>query len=699
MRYPRIAEIFIKVSFKNKDSIFNNIFTNDEETGESFAKMLANSILVINEANKVTIAKEIELSKTLETPSNTQSSLKSIQILDYLIGLLESYTVTKSWSKIHVFLYFFANLTENHSITIEYLLEKQLLLKLLDFYLQEKSPLFKVSQSRVIMGNSVVKAKFYQLFRTFFNLLRFYRTPYFSKGPTEPEDFIPIQGKEYILGEAESSILESDDFYKKSIEDSYCNTLVSKIIGYMSFENLDLTKRFCKELLDHLNANLNNGVSKVAEFLQLCTYFLSQNDTFAHCRLVTILGGYYLDFTGGVYFEYQHDFLRIGNKIKPLLELMIDNYSACLADEYMKKVISFYEMCLSSEVISSFVNASYGRSLGTKFSYLMKLEEEVENRNALSSKSIDKTQKEWIEKKLELYKYMEELKTNNKILFEPYYPDCPIDKVHFTITTLSEIKAENVVIAIIKSYVDLNKIEREKQEELYAQANYYSALDESKTTDEQQNFSKEAIINEDKQKEFKYIGETLDGDNLHPLSLVKDKKKDIISLLSEGLQLIHCIVPGFTFENVFCLTESVIVINASNKDYRVEGTVFQVDNQILSNTFTYKSIEGPDGLEFLFNVVRKRANEVFPDLIFDVAAFEIEKEKKSTGTNGANSNSDPAKTVPALPQFPSTQTNEPIIEEVGDDELANFMCNNCFKNIQLKDNMINCPKCHRSPWG
>ena len=48
MRYPRIAEIFIKVSFKNKDSIFNNIFTNDEETGESFAKMLANSILVIN---------------------------------------------------------------------------------------------------------------------------------------------------------------------------------------------------------------------------------------------------------------------------------------------------------------------------------------------------------------------------------------------------------------------------------------------------------------------------------------------------------------------------------------------------------------------------------------------------------------------------------------------------------------------------
>jgi hypothetical protein len=118
----------------NKQYILESIFSSDENMNLAFKNFLLNTINVSISNNTE------EVSSYLSNPNmdNVIEKPGAIKLLDMLLELLPQ-DVSKSWLKMVYYLELWENIaTESNPILMAYLFKREMISKLIDFFLSER---------------------------------------------------------------------------------------------------------------------------------------------------------------------------------------------------------------------------------------------------------------------------------------------------------------------------------------------------------------------------------------------------------------------------------------------------------------------------------------------------------------------------------------------------------------------------------
>jgi hypothetical protein len=179
--------------------------------------------------------------------------------------------VSKSWLKMVYYLELWENIADkSNPILMAYLFKREMIAKLIDFFLQKDSPLYKKGESRNEFGSKNVVPKFAPLNNAVSFLLKY------SK-----ENNIE-------MSENDKQILMCRHFYKKAIRDSYNNSALSKILSLLMYNNLEFSKKKIFMLMEVVNNGIS--LSDAKDVFDLLFNVIAIEDNYTHIRLEWIFG-------------------------------------------------------------------------------------------------------------------------------------------------------------------------------------------------------------------------------------------------------------------------------------------------------------------------------------------------------------------------------------------------------------------------
>lgn len=142
--------------------------------------------------------------------------------------------------------------------------------QLLDFVLGEKSPLFKVGETRIVMGGSYAQANFSSLMKVISEMIG-------AKSLIE----------QYPLSLIVQQMMSSGIILAKIVEDNAQNKDFGAMLTSMCKGNYRMTKKLSKIFLKAFN---QNSAEKIAVYLKALMEFLLIQDEFQIQRLEWIFG-------------------------------------------------------------------------------------------------------------------------------------------------------------------------------------------------------------------------------------------------------------------------------------------------------------------------------------------------------------------------------------------------------------------------
>ena len=230
------------------------------------------------------------------TYENSQPDSKeqlSLQFLNLFIGLI-GYDLAVQWTK---FKQFFETLKDmiisGGELILQRCFEKDLVLILLDFFLEKQSPLFTPSIKRYDMGSQGFPPEFGPLIELIGFLIS--KTKKLTQNenkeqesltlPKPEEKFYDI--KSYSLSADALKCIQCDAFIVKLLLFGGKIDFLSKLLASMCFDNKKLTKRMCKHLIKVIN---EFDICKIGKYLSFLGELLIIPDKFQELRLEWILG-------------------------------------------------------------------------------------------------------------------------------------------------------------------------------------------------------------------------------------------------------------------------------------------------------------------------------------------------------------------------------------------------------------------------
>jgi hypothetical protein len=261
--YPELNNIVQDYFISNKQFIIDSLFSSDENMNLAFKNFLYNTINVGASSYKDEIAAYLNADSIIEKP-------KTVVLLDLLLEFIPQ-DVSKSWLKMVYYLELWESIAiQADQLLMTYIFKRELISKLIDFFLMKDSPLYKKGESRTEFGSRNVPPKFAPLINTVSHMLRY------SKENS-------IQ-----LTENDKELLMCRHFYKKAIKDSFNNQALSKILACLMYNNFEFSKKRIFMLLEVVNDGISLSDAKNA--FELLFNVVSIEDNYTDLRLEWIFG-------------------------------------------------------------------------------------------------------------------------------------------------------------------------------------------------------------------------------------------------------------------------------------------------------------------------------------------------------------------------------------------------------------------------
>lgn len=120
-----------------------------------------------------------------------------IQLLDHLLSIIPT-EASKNWTRMVAYLDLWLKLiSSDDKLFVDYAFKREMIYRLIDFFLQKESPLYKKGETRTEMGNRTVQPKFTPLISTIGFLIRHAYTSTWTQQDHEngiiPTSFIPCK--------------------------------------------------------------------------------------------------------------------------------------------------------------------------------------------------------------------------------------------------------------------------------------------------------------------------------------------------------------------------------------------------------------------------------------------------------------------------------------------------------------------------
>jgi hypothetical protein len=158
---PEVTDYVLNYLLENKHKLIDILFSSDESANKAFIDVIIKAIIHNFKANSEEIRKEMA-SKDVKN--------KAVVLLDYFISLFPG-EVGKNWVKMCPFLELFESLTREDGLQLEYLISREIIFVLIDFFLIKDSPYYKSSENRNEMGGKSSNVKFAPLIQTLANVV------------------------------------------------------------------------------------------------------------------------------------------------------------------------------------------------------------------------------------------------------------------------------------------------------------------------------------------------------------------------------------------------------------------------------------------------------------------------------------------------------------------------------------------------
>ena len=276
-----LSYLILKEFIKDKTQFTELLLTVDDTFNCQIQKLLTSSVLS-------------EFSK---------SQGIAIEFLENLLNLIPV-DVSKSWMRMSSYLDLIYSLTcSDNELLIDYLFSKELVYKLIDFFLNKESP-FGIKDGRHEIGSKTLNAKFHSLVQSVSNLVtRTYPPFYYKESRNEFEDKIKqdsleiilphsqwqlrrSKSKYYILTERELEAVNLKSFYIKA--QNYPSSELSYLYSHLMFNDLEFTKKKLYILLEFFNDTINH--EKLKGCFEIAQEILCLKDNFSIIRREWLLG-------------------------------------------------------------------------------------------------------------------------------------------------------------------------------------------------------------------------------------------------------------------------------------------------------------------------------------------------------------------------------------------------------------------------
>ncbi len=163
-----LLEQSIEFLIKIKSNLMEILFSNEEGSNLAYKNFIVESINIYLKTNGKALSEEISGKNIQENPSKNPV----LDLLDYIISFLTNNEAAKNWTKIAAYLEFWDSFAKSGDVQLEYLYSKEMIAKLIDFFLMKESPFYKAGENRYEMGNRLVNPKFAGLISTLSTLIR-----------------------------------------------------------------------------------------------------------------------------------------------------------------------------------------------------------------------------------------------------------------------------------------------------------------------------------------------------------------------------------------------------------------------------------------------------------------------------------------------------------------------------------------------
>ncbi|CDW78148.1 ubiquitin carboxyl-terminal hydrolase family protein [Stylonychia lemnae] len=198
----------------------------------------------------------------------------------------------KNWLKLHQILQFLFDVTKSGHAQMSYMVEHKLISKLIDFYMENDSPLVG-NKKRQVMGSNYAQPPLDNLILIISIILRNYKRVILESDNQEsfngqsmlymamfPEELPPLSDEDIFM-------LNQKAFWSKNMKAGYQRVEFGRLIAQMSFFNLQFSRKVAKRLVIGLN---KASADEVEPYLYVVQSLLLLNDPYKQFRLEWILG-------------------------------------------------------------------------------------------------------------------------------------------------------------------------------------------------------------------------------------------------------------------------------------------------------------------------------------------------------------------------------------------------------------------------
>ncbi|KRX05033.1 hypothetical protein PPERSA_06667 [Pseudocohnilembus persalinus] len=224
-----------------------------------------------------------------ETDQNVVIVEKINDLLIYMADQL-NYDVAKFWDKNEQYLQFWVDFINSGETQIEWCFKNDLIARMIDFMLQDKSPMKCYGKKQYTMGSKSeygdeIKPDFKQIFFSINKLISM------ADISTEKEDNKKLNEddkKKYILSENDSTCILNVNFCSKFLENKTDEDCFNYIIKKSCYNNYENSKVMAEKILDKMKqTNAQNAL-----WVDTFKYYMSIQDDLQDQRLEWIFGIY-----------------------------------------------------------------------------------------------------------------------------------------------------------------------------------------------------------------------------------------------------------------------------------------------------------------------------------------------------------------------------------------------------------------------
>ncbi|KAL4448730.1 hypothetical protein ABPG74_012819 [Tetrahymena malaccensis] len=193
--------------------------------------------------------------------------------LDRLLDIMHT-EVSKNWLRMQQYLEIFRDFAYGGDVQIQWCFNKEMIARLIDFFLGNLSPLNCYGQKKHEIGNRFVQTPFGPLLQNVCFLIQKVKWNMNSD-------------KTYTFSENDQIALNSQEFYWKSMQENYDSQSICLIGQFMSHKERIFSQSFATLILRGIN---KTNCDHVKQYLDLISSYLAITDEYQQIRIEWILG-------------------------------------------------------------------------------------------------------------------------------------------------------------------------------------------------------------------------------------------------------------------------------------------------------------------------------------------------------------------------------------------------------------------------